>query len=359
MLKYKICILFICGILLVSCSTGPTYQDVSDNTTYQTLDFPPAVYNNLVWFKDQPMIAFLGFVVGDRSVPSSNDYDLSHNPYAIEGDGQIHDFEFELADNCTQAKFYYPESILPDGRLGMLMECGRTLPQKTVHMFAYDWPTGKSEPILNYPMPNPMRSGCFSWNPKMTRAIQSTSDGMTGGLYWLTQKGPEPLDLVITKGNKSWDLAKSYASDGSKDDGIAKCPQWSPDGEHIFFPASLDAMGFSGFSRLNRNFDLYDYSVNTKKIEVLLQNILSPTNLRLSPDGEKIAYMRTNDDKQTTSVWVFRLKDKKLFRIISKGYFHDMQWSADSKDIAAVWCNDIRCTSSEIRRYSFILPDAK
>jgi hypothetical protein len=356
MFNRKIWLLFIYMLFVVSCSTGPQYQDLSGNVTYQTLVFPPAVYGSLVWFKDHKLIAFLDYDVDKSGVATRYDYDLSHNPYAMEGDLEIHDFQFKSVDDCSLITDYYPMSLLPDGRLGMLKGCGRALPEKTLYLAAYDWDAQSFEKTLNYPLPNPMRSRCFSWNPQMTRAIQGTYDGTTGSLYWLTPQGPEPLQLVLKDGDKVWDISKSYAGNGNSSEGIAGCPLWAPDGEHIFFMASLDAIGVSGFDRSRTNFDLYSYSVSTGQAERLLHNVFSPYNLRLSPDGEKIAFMTNNENQDTSSLWVFRLEDKKLFRLLASDNLQDMVWSPDSKDIAVLWCGQIGCTSSEIRKYSFGLP---
>jgi Tol biopolymer transport system component len=362
MLNYKTWFLLICGLLLASCAPKLDYQDLSGNVKHQTLVFPQGVYSSLIWFKDDGLVAFLGFDAGDPAkLATRNDYGRTRNPYSVEGDLKIHDFQFKLADNCgSENKFIDPMSLLPDGRLGLLMECNESFTNDTLSMFAYKWDTKESEKILNYNMPNTRRSGCFSWNPQMTRAIQGTYDGTDGSLYWLTLQGPEPLQLILTDGNKSWDLSKSYTSNGETSDGIAKCAQWSPDGEHIFFMASLDPIGVDGFARFDAYYNLYSYSVSTGKAEKLLLHIFSPGALHLSSDGQKMAFKFANPNDSGSSLWIFRLKDKKLFRITSPESFGDIEWSPDSKDIAVVWCSDAGCDDTvEIRKYSFELPDFK
>jgi len=360
--KWILLIITVVTTLIASCGAPARYQDLSHDTKYEVLQFPVLstyeTYQYIIWPEDGRVKSFI-----------AKSYALPENqPYVIEGDPTVHYLGLESDKECTLFTEYVRLTSMPDGRLGFIKTCQQGTRNPTSlgpvksYLFAYEWETGTVEQIVKEPLPHPIRSGCFSWNPEMTRAIQGTYDSyLSGGLYWLTRNGSEPLDLVLQDDGQTWDLGKSYVAMGeSINEGIASCASWSPDGANIAFFATLKSIGLEGFERGGKPFDLYLYSVSDGKAERLLTDIYSPYNVQWSPDSTKIAFLGklSNDERERTNLWVIDIKTRQLF-LIATGFFGRFTWSPNSNEIAVISCSDILCRDNkniEIRKYPIKLP---
>lgn len=182
----------------------------------------------------------------------------------------------------------------------------------------------------------------------MTKGIQAVTNGLKGTLNWLTRVGSEPVYITLQDGNRAWDLAKDFEENGSLAGGTISCPSWSPKGDRIAVFVSFDAMGVEGTARLDKQSQLIFFSPETGESESVLPGIYYPEFIEWSPDGENIAFV----GDLTNELWVFDAETRSLFLIDKGGEFGDLSWSPDSKDLAVIWCDNLECEKSEIRRYT-------
>jgi WD40 repeat protein len=332
-------ILSVIMYILLSCSKAsslPEYNDVSEQTEYSVLHFPAARFDDLIWRADGVIVA-----LQDESVRPLR------QPYALEGDDQMHYLNLEQDSKCEHTKYRYPTQI-PDGRLGWIKWCVTDdLSNDASYLVAYDWKTGQLEQIVQNPLKHFDISRCFSWNPEMTKGIQAVSNGLTGTLNWLTRVGPEPVKITLRDGNRVWDLSKDFETNGSREGGRISCPAWSPKGDPIAVFVSFDAMGVQGAARLDKQSQLVLFSSETGESEAVLSGIYYPEFIEWSPNGEIIAFVGDLNNE----LWVFNVETQSLFLIANGGEFDDLSWSPDSRKIAVIWCEAIECEKSEIRQY--------
>lgn len=325
-------------------STLPNFKDVSEQVEYVVLDFSATRFDNLIWRTDGVLVAL-----------QDEDVRPLRQPYALEEDRQLRYLDLEQDSKCEQITQYRYPTQLPDGRLGWIKWCVTdNVLTHTSHMVAYDWKTDRLEQIVRNPLKHFDISGCFSWNPEMTKGIQAVSNGLTGTLNWLTRVGPEPVHITLQDGKRVWDLSKDFEENGSREGGLISCPSWSPKGHVIAVFASLDAMGVKGIARLDKPSQLFLVFPETGETEVLLSDVYLPEFLEWSPDGKRLAFVGALANK-LGGVWIFDMRTKSLLLIAKGGYIKDLSWSPDSQKLAAIWCDAIECNQSEIRQYS--VPD--
>lgn len=339
MRKSVILILSLMAYVLSSCSKTsslPEYDDVSQEVEYSVLKFPFAKFDDVIWRTDGVLLA-----MQDETVRPLR------QPYALEGDDKLRYLDLEQDSKCNEITQYRYPTQLPDGRLGLIKWCVTDNAfTYASYMVAYDWRTGHLEQIVQNPLKHFDISGCFSWNPEMTRGIQAVSNGLTGTLNWLTRVGPEPVYITLREGNRVWDLSKDFEENGSREGGRISCPSWSPKGDKIAVFVSFDAMGVEGIARLDKQSQLLLLSPETGESESVLSGIYYPESIEWSPDGENIAFV----GDLTNELWVFNVKTRSLFLIAKGGEFDDLSWSPDSQKIAVIWC--IECEKSEVRQYT-------
>jgi hypothetical protein len=337
--------------LLTACSNYPrpsNFYDITRLTSYSILEFPPYQFDVVIWKTDGAVVAF------------QEKHDRIRNPYGIVGDNKLHYLDLGKDANCNLTTWYYLPTQLPDGRLGLLKMCAtdNAFTDKK-YMIAYDWDTAEFEQIVRKPLKSFPISGCFSWNPSMTKGIQSVNNGLVGTLNWLTQVGPEAVHITLRDENRIWDLAKDYEEDGSREGGTLSCPAWSPKGNEIAVFVSFDAMGIEGISRLDKQMKLVLISPETGASEVVLLGVFYPKALQWSPGAKQIAFIgyvengsKDYQGNEPNGVWIFDVETKALSLIARGGYFRDLSWAPDSKEIAVIWCDGAECDRSEIRKYT-------
>jgi WD40 repeat protein len=269
----------------------------------------------------------------------------------LEGDTQLRYLDLEQDSKCKLTQYRYPAQ-LPDGRLGFIKWCVTDNAfTDASYMVAYDWKTGRLEQIVQNPLKHFDISRCFSWDPEMTRGIQSVSNGLTGTLNWLTRVGPEPVNIALRDQNQEWDLAKDFEENGSREGGMISCPAWSPKGDIIGVFGSLDAMGVTGMARLDEPSELFFIFPETGRSESVLSGIYFPAFLEWSPDGERLAF-RGSLVNDLYGIWIFDIRTKSLLLVAKGEHFKDLSWSPDSQKLAVIWCDTIDCEKSEIRQYT-------
>lgn len=342
--------------ILPSCLTPsplPEYSDLSGAIEYSIAVFPDVKFDDILWRTDGVLIAVQRELVRPL-----------RQPYSIEGDSNLSYLDLPQDSNCEHTKYRFPTQ-LPDGRLGLIKWCVTdNVFTDTSYMVAYDWETSQLEQIVQNPLKHFDIAGCFSWNPEMTKGIQTVSNGLVGTLNWLTQIGPEPVHITLQDENHIWDLAKDYEEDGSIEGGRVSCPAWSPEGDRIAVFVSLDAVGVEGIERLNKPSQLFFFSPATGESESVLWDVYYSKSIQWSPDGTKIAFIGylengLNDYQgdEPYGLWVFDVEARSLSLIATEQYFEDLSWSPDSQRLAVIWCDQLDCAESEkteIREYTLL-----
>lgn len=342
--------------LLPSCSElsiSSEYEDKSHQTEYTVLNFPTTHFEKILWRVDGVVIAMQDELVRPL-----------RQPYALEGDDEFRYLDLEQDKNCETITQYRFPTQLPDGRLGLIKWCVTDNAfTYASYMVAYDWSTGQLEQIVQNLLKHFDLAQCFSWNPEMTKGIQTVSNSLVGTLNWLTSVGPEPVHITLQDENHVWDLAKDYEEDGSIEGGKVSCPSWSPNGDQIAVFVSFDAIGVEGISRLDKPSKLIVFDPVSGDSEVLLSEVYQASP-RWSPDGEKIAFtgylengLSDYQGNEQYGLWVFNVKTRSLSLIATEQYFEDLSWSPDSQRLAVIWCDRLDCAESEkteIREYTLL-----
>lgn len=341
--------------LQIACSRTlglPSYEDITEQTEYTVLRFPDTHFEDILWRADGTVLVMQRELVRPL-----------RQPYALMGDDILRYLDLPQDDNCRNTKYRFPTQ-LPDGRLGLIKWCvtDNAFTYKS-YMVAYNWKTGQLEQIVQNPLKHFDIAQCFSWNPGMTRGVQTVSNVLVGTLNWLSPDGPEPVEITLRDGNREWNLAEDYEEDGTIEGGKISCPSWSPKGDKITIFISFDAMGIDGFARLDKSSKLMLIDPISGGSEAVVSNVYQASP-KWSPNGNKIAFtgyletgIRDYQGNEQYGLWVFDVETRSLFLIASDKYFEDFDWSPDSKRIAVIWCDQLDCAESEKREIrEYILP---
>src|SRR5690606_22387594 len=162
-------------------------------------------------------------------------------------------------------------------------------------IMAYDWETRTFEQLVAEPLP--FESSFFSWNPEMTRGVQ-TLGSLLATITWLTPKGMEPISVTIGTGEQSWSLDEHLSVmedygrsiNRTSEVGIARTPTWSPDGRFVALWASSNLIGRSGMSRARATYTLYLLGPDTLQLQPILENVQNTAPLVWSPDSQWLAF---------------------------------------------------------------------
>jgi WD40 repeat protein len=353
MRRWLVFVLLAMMYILPSCSTPTSlaeYHDLSEEIEYSVAVFPAVKFDDILWRTDGVLVA-----MQDESVRPLR------QPYSLEGDSNLSYLDLPHDNDCVHTKYRFPTQ-LPDGRLGLIKWCVTdNVFTDTSYMVAYDWETSQLEQIVQNPLKHFDIAQCFSWNPDMTRGIQSVSNGLVGTLNWLTRVGPEPVNITLRDGNRVWNLAKDFEENGRREGGRISCPSWSPNGDKIAVFVSFDAMGVEWVPRLDKQSQLIFIFPEAGDTESILSGVYYPKSTQWSPDGKRIAFTGYLENGQIDyqgneqyGLWVFDVETKSLWLIAKEKYYEDFSWSPDSKRLAVIWCNRLDCEESEeneIREY--------
>lgn len=205
---------------------------------------------------------------------------------------------------CAGGTKYGNGRVLPDGRLGFVRFCAgrwpehaQTLSGMEAALYAYRLSDQSMERLTNFNLPARSHIRKFTWNPDMTRAIVNNGS-LDSVVYWVEQSGFGGLNQVITDGRHSYNLAQAFewyisasAEQYMAEDryGIARSPDWSPNGDNIAFLATATVVERSGQSRAFAEYRLYLLNVETNKLSAVLGNLSAVGDLRWDPHSEVIA----------------------------------------------------------------------
>ncbi|MFT3893990.1 MAG: hypothetical protein QM730_20365 [Anaerolineales bacterium] len=258
--------------------------------------------------------------------------------YARENDQEFTKIHFPKDPYCGFVK-YYPGDVLADGRLEIWEWC-LTSKGGVQYIRIYDWNTQQLDRLAG---PLPLGSSDVSWNLDQTKGIVYLDSGFaTRTLYWLSQDGFSPLDLVITDGSRSWNLKDDFPdfkADDTGKTGSTGRAAWSPDGKVIAFFASPNAVGKTDFQRFGVEYYLYLMDPETLALSVVEEKIFSPFLIQWSPDSTQIAFIGKYGSRKEDGLWLYSLKEKSITRI-ANGIFQGLAWTSN-KTIAAIYCQDI------------------
>ena len=311
--------------IISSCSFST--NNPADSIAVKELVFPKAEnYDALVNTNDGLTVLLVGGERGDLQ------------SYARENDQEFTSFNFPNDASCDRVKYYAYEPLI-DGRLQVWEWC-LTGKGGVQYLRTYDWDTRQLDRVAG---PLPLGSHGVSWNPDRTQGIVYLDGGFaTKTLYWLSQDGYNPLDLVITDGSRSWNLKDDFPdfkADDTGKTGSTGRAAWSPDGKAIAFFAFLDAVGKTSFDRFGVEYYLYLMDPNTLELSVVAEHIYSPFLIQWSPDSTHIAFIGAYGFWKERGLWLYSLKDQSI-TLVGKGQIQGLAWTSN-KSLAAIHCEDI------------------
>jgi hypothetical protein len=296
----------------------------------------------------------------DKEIPT----DVSRE-YVIWQNGNITSLTLPGDPLCQTGTYYKRPGMLPDGRLGFVKLCVKWLDRpvgqrEEYTLVAFDLGTGEVEQIMTEPIYGETRLGNFTWNPDMTKGIMQEGS-LDGTFYWVTPDGPEPMDVTITEGRRSWSFADtvtlwfSSEIDSTLDIpiGMADEPAWSPDGQKIaFMAASLKVMDYEGISRARVPFNMYLMNSETLEPVKVLENIASPNLLKWSPESDWLLLDGCMGWIQKCGLWVFEPETERL-EFVASGDFWGADW-VSSEEIVSSYCveKDIVCKEYKLMQYN-------
>ncbi len=253
-------------------------------------------------------------------------------------------------DSRCSSLWYRAPTALADGRLGVTRVCqSPSSPGGTFAVLGYDLTSSKTEELVaSQGQVNPSST---SWNPAVDTAIASVSSSICAHIFWLKRDGPQPLNVTISEGGKSWrvDRVTPSANGGCDQDGRADLPAWSPDGGTIAFFGSPKSIGVQGQARLAAPWNLYLLNPVDLQLKKVVAEVKSPSELAWSPNSGWLAFSGEVD--HSGGLWLYQIATGKLVRIDTDqpGL---VAWSPDGRQLAV-----ITSVGPEPARGEFILYD--
>lgn len=329
----QLLLILISLIMATLAACGSFTQSNSTNTgTGKLLQFPNAEYYSIVEV-DEDVIAF------------SRDSEYRNSLwYAKEGDKSLRKLTIPEDPRCGLYTNYHVDSTFSNGDLQLWESCFNKVGGTLTYIWSYDWRTGRMREIAG---PLPLGTKQVSWNPDGTRGVAFLYSGLARStLFWVWKGGFGSLDLVVSDGNRSWNL-KNFFPDFPHDDdltrktGEAGPGDWAPNGETIAFFASPDAIGKTGFSRFDAKYGLYLMDIEQLQVRRILDNIYSPSStIKWSPDSTYIAFIGGYGKSKKDGIWLYSIKSN-LVTEVAQGIFTDLLWLPDGKSLIAIQCDDI------------------
>jgi len=251
---------------------------------------------------------------------------------------------------CRHTTYLYPRA-LPDGRLGLVKECGVYRLRADIehsYLVAYDTERG----ILSRLMATDLGGSDATWSPHMDRGMLGMSSSICGGIAWITSMGIELTDTKVTDGGTTFLLDQQIRDDyeGSRPGGTYKSscsrngraenPAWSPDGSRIAFLADASAIGSDGFDRLDHPWKLYVMDPNTRHSVQVMGGLGDPCGPTWSPDSKWVMVCARWGSAGTRAVNVRTHQQVRLR--LDGGAFAPSAWSPDGRQVATILPNDPR-----------------
>jgi len=324
----------------VSCSPASNPMDKQFIIKPQLLSFPAGSYYSIVYI-DGRLVAF----AIDPNKPISDEIS-----FAYEGDSALHPFNLEKDAACVRyTRYYVRGGTLPDGRLGLVKECGGESLMDTNSIFAYDWKTGTLEQLVKGALPKGWSPKNYTWNPQMTRGVQEMVGSYQGTIYWLSPDEISPMDIELKDQGLKWNLKDYY--EGKDRIGSARFPAWSPDGITIAFFASIYGIREEPVPKMNVKYELYLMSASELKPTQVVQSIANAFQLRWSPDDQRLLFSGCMGFQLQCALWLYSL-DSKSLTLVAKGDFRDFTWVTNTKVVAIKNIGETSFSDNQIWEYS-------
>jgi hypothetical protein len=240
-------------------------------------------------------------------------------------------------DSACRIISYLRPRRLPDGALGFLRWCDLSGPVDATQLslVRYDVRSGSMQAIMQHPLGfNPDE---FTWDPTFTRGFFSVTSSICAGIGGMTRNSVVNVSLSLPVAGLPHKLDEDLHSPGSADctnEIKADLPAWSPDGARIAFLASPQAVGISGFGRLDQPWNLYLVRHDGARPSPMLQGLVDPRRLAWAPDSRRIAYAGSVVGKGS-GIWIFDTATRSL-RKIAAGDYASLAWSPDGAQLAAI-----------------------
>lgn len=273
---------------------------------------------------------------------------------------EITNLTFASPVDCV-AEYYIAFTVLPDGRWGALLKCWTQLSGKVSpiqsYLLAMEPDTWEIEVLNLGDLPDSRYVSSYTWNADMTRGVQALSGaGLEPILYWISPDGYEPMDILITQGEQSWNMAE-YFRGAERLTGLASSPAWSPTDDRIAFFATAVDEEIQGLSLIGIKYSLYMMDAEEMAPKEMLSGMIAPWGLLWSPDGRWLVfaaqknYFSGSDNHQ--KLWMYDSQSNALIQI-GEGRFSDFTWDKTGRYLAAVVCIHSPgedCDKTEIRIY--------
>ena len=277
--------------------------------------------------------------------PSPEDQSPAFRLWRLRPDGtELTQLPLGNHPDCHLTK-YQLSTILPDGRLSISMTCvnDRRLPPgakpDSLHLLVYDWETGATEYLIP---PGKALAGGYTWNPAMTRGLESWGSGIWTGMTWVNRQGVEYPAFWVADGRRRWHVDAGYhrpAGQSCREEGRAAGPAWSPDGQTIAFWASPQSIGVEGLARLDQPWHLYLMDPAELQPRKVIADIEGPAGLDWSPDSRWLAFVGELPWRGD-GLWLYEPATGTL-RLVAKWeqeqkILHSPVWSPDGQQIMAI-----------------------
>lgn len=182
--------------------------------------------------------------------------------------------------------------------------------------FWYEPSTGNRQPLA--PLPARTFAGAPAVSPDGKRVVYSLNDAEKSA-----QKHDNGTDLYIMDADGK--NARPLVEHGQVGSWLGE-PTWTPDGKSVYF-TRRDAHGAETVERVD---------VASGKSQVVLQDAATPT---ISPDGQHIAYLKTDPQAFTQDLWVSNLDGSEARRLLGDPEFTSLvapRFAPDSQRIVFV-----------------------
>lgn len=328
-------------ILVCSCSDSKLVNDTMQPATIIPSDenpipvtripIPPGDHYSALWFPDGKIVVMTN---------------LERKPFHffVQEEESWHELNLKADPSCTIFTEYFVPAALPDGRLGLMKRCSiqgaadYLQGERQENLVAYDWEKHEINLLVDETIPD-IGGGSFSWNPEMTKGVQSGLPGVLfGTIYWLTPQQTEPMTITIEADNKSWSLDENYGVESpalNSDAGIARSPSWSPDGQQIAFFASPSSVGRNGPSRLQGEYQLFLMDIDTLQPEPVLEGIYFANGLQWSPDNRWLVFYGEMGQPRQSGVWIFS-PETNVLKLVDHGHVNSASWSPDGQSLLII-----------------------
>jgi WD40 repeat protein len=304
------------GLTVVACNVFPS-------GTLTPLLPEQGAYAGVAWLTDS-QIAILSLADGS---PSGG---MTSMAVIEPGSEERRPLDLPPRAECLRTSYLHPMS-LPDGRLGLIVDCSKQEDAPTYSVAAVQLPEGQPQDLLIVPF----RPARVAFNPDLTMGLVAQSSRICAGITGLTDGQVHDIDVFVGEGEQRFGIdTKPDDTDECSDDGRADFPAWSPDGRQIAFFASPESIGKAGVDRLRAPWELYVMDAVAREPEELLSNVLSPYALAWSPESDRLAFSGEVRG-QGEGIWLIDPQTGDLSRLYG-GTVLFLAWSPDGTQIAAI-----------------------